>query len=89
MADVLREKMDIKETILETLQELENNVFEEKKEEENNCDKEFLLHIKERLLILFEGLQSPNTQNLDVKLDVTLNFLEYLLVKIEEKLQNN
>ena len=49
-------------------------------------DKEFLKHIKERLLILFDGLQSPNTQNLDVKLDVTLNFLEYLLARIDEKL---
>jgi hypothetical protein len=79
--------MDIKETILETLQELEEeNVLIEDKEENTNCDKEFLKHIKERLLILFEGLQSPNTENLDVKLDVTLNFLEYLLVKIEEKI---
>jgi hypothetical protein len=79
--------MDIKETILETLQELEEeNVLIEDKEENTNCDKEFLKNIKERLLILFEGLQSPNTENLDVKLDVTLNFLEYLLVKIEEKI---
>jgi hypothetical protein len=78
--------MDIKETILETLQELENESILVEDEKKENCDKEFLRHIKERLLILFEGLQSPNTQNLDVKLDVTLNFLEYLLVKIEEKL---
>jgi hypothetical protein len=82
--------MDIKETILETLQELEEeNVLIEDKEENTNCDKEFLKNIKERLLILFEGLQSPNTENLDVKLDVTLNFLEYLLVKIEEKLNES
>jgi hypothetical protein len=81
--------MDIKETILETLQELEEeNILVEEKQE-NNCDKEFLKHIKERLLILFEGLQSPNTQNLDVKLDVTINFLEYLLVKIDEKLNES
>jgi hypothetical protein len=81
--------MDIKETILETLQELEEeNILVEEKQE-NNRDKEFLKHIKERLLILFEGLQSPNTQNLDVKLDVTINFLEYLLVKIDEKLNES
>jgi hypothetical protein len=78
--------MDLKETILETIQELEEeNIFVE--EEKKECDdKEFLKHIKERLLILFDGLQSPNTQNLDVKLDVTLNFLEYLLARIDEKL---
>ncbi|WP_024791928.1 CiaD-like domain-containing protein [Lebetimonas sp. JS138] len=81
--------MDIKETILETLQELEENsiVVEDNANKNSYEDKEFLSHIKERLLILFEGLQSPNTQNLDVKLDVTLNFLEYLLVKIDEKLK--
>jgi hypothetical protein len=76
--------MDLKEIVIETIEEVEENLEEEK----NNCDKEFLLKIRERLLVLFEGLQSPNTQNLDIKLDVTLNFLEYLLAKIEEKLQN-
>jgi hypothetical protein len=78
--------MDIKETILETLQELEEENILVEDEKKESCDREFLKHIKERLLILFEGLQSPNTENLDVKLDVTLNFLEYLLVKIEEKI---
>jgi hypothetical protein len=81
--------MDIKETILETLQELEEENILVEDEKKESCDREFLKHIKERLLILFEGLQSPNTQNLDVKLDVTLNFLEYLLVKIEEKLNES
>jgi len=82
--------MDLKETILETLQEIEESAISEEDltgSSSDSCDKEFLKHIKERLLVLFEGLQSPNTENLDVKLDVTLNFLEYLLVKIEEKLK--
>ena len=79
--------MDLKETILQTIQELEENEVFEHLDEKKECDdKEFLKHIKERLLVLFDGLQSPNTQNLDVKLDVTLNFLEYLLAKIDEKL---
>lgn len=81
--------MDIKETILETLQELEEESILIEDEQKESCNKDFLKQIKERLLVLFEGLQSPNTQNLDVKLDVTLNFLEYLLVKIEEKLNEN
>ena len=81
--------MDLKDTILETLQEIEENAInEEELSPANKCDKEFLKHIKERILVLFEGLQSPNTENLDVKLDVTLNFLEYLLVKIDEKLNS-
>jgi hypothetical protein len=78
--------MDLKETILETIQELEEKEIFEEVKEKKECDKEFLKHIRERLLILFDGLQSPNTQNLDVKLDVTLNFLEYLLARIDEKL---
>ncbi|NPA87676.1 CiaD-like domain-containing protein [Caminibacter pacificus] len=79
--------MDIKETILETLQEIEEEeIFEHIEEEKQECDKEFLKHLRERLLVLFDGLQSPNTQNLDVKLDVTLNFLEYLLARLEEKI---
>jgi len=82
--------MDLKDTILETLQEIEeDSIVEEINNPKNECDREFLEHLRERLLILFEGLQSPNTQNLDIKLDVTLNFLEYILAKIEEKLQNN
>ena len=82
--------MDLKDTILETLQETEESaISEEELSPSTKCDKEFLKHIKERILVLFEGLQSPNTENLDIKLDVTLNFLEYLLVKIDEKLSNN
>ena len=83
--------MDLKETILETIEEIEQDkiveeILEPQKDKE--CDKEFLEHLKERLLILFDGLQSPNTQNMEIKLDVTLNFLEYLLAKIDEKLYN-
>jgi len=79
--------MDLKETILETLEELEQEeIIEEFQNEKKECNKEFLEDLRERLLILFEGLHSPNTKNLEIKLDVTLNFLEYLLAKIEEKL---
>jgi len=85
--------MDLKDTILETIEEIntediveEINENLEEKKTAPYIDKQFLEEIRERLLILFYGLQSPNTQNLEIKLDVTLNFLEYLLAKIEEKL---
>jgi len=81
--------MDLKETILETIEEIEQDKIVEEiteKKVQKEFDKEFLEHLKERLLILFDGLQSPNTENLEIKLDVTLNFLEYLLAKIEENL---
>ncbi len=86
---VERIKMDLKDTILETLQEIDQDeIVEQITNEKKECDEEFLKHLRERLLILFDGLQSPNTQNLEIKLDVTLNFLEYILAKIEEKLQH-
>ncbi len=81
-----RDEMDLKNTILETLEEIDKEKIVEEIQKEKEDDTEFLKHLRERLLILFEGLQSPNTQNLEIKLDVTLNFLEYLLAKIEEKL---
>ncbi len=82
--------MDLKETILQTIEEFEQDNIIEEFEKDNNqsCDKEFLKQIRERLLVLFDGLQSPNTENLEIKLDVTLNFLEYLLSKIDEKLKS-
>ncbi len=86
---VKRDEMDLKNTILETLEEIDKEKIVEEIKNEKEDEKEFLKHLKERLLILFEGLQSPNTQNLDIKLDVTLNFLEYILAKIEEKLSSN
>ena len=81
--------MDLKDTILETIQEIDTEeIVEEFNEnlENRNCNKEFLEELRDKLLILFAGLQSPNTDNLEIKLDVTLNFLEFLLAKIEEKL---
>jgi len=45
----------------------------------------FLENVRERLLVLFEGFQSPNNANIEAKVDLTLNFLEYLLATIETR----
>jgi len=45
----------------------------------------YLNSIKERLLVLFEGFQSPNNSNIEAKVDMTLNFLEYMLATIDER----
>ncbi|MDD5717416.1 MAG: hypothetical protein PHW64_06395 [Sulfuricurvum sp.] len=42
--------------------------------------------IRERLLVLFEGFQSPNNVQIEAKVDLTLNFLEYLLATIDNRL---
>lgn len=48
---------------------------------------DFLNGVRERVLVLFEGLQSPQNQNLETKIDITLNFLEFLLALIEDRLK--
>lgn len=50
-------------------------------------DVRFLQNVRERILVLFEGFQSPNNQNIEAKVDLTLNFLEYLLASIDEQLE--
>jgi len=48
----------------------------------------FLKNVRERLLVLFEGFQSPNNKTIEAKVDLTLNFLEYLLATIDERINN-
>ncbi len=47
----------------------------------------FLNSIRERLLVLFEGFQAPNNANIEAKIDMTLNFLEYTLATIDERIE--
>lgn len=50
-------------------------------------DEERMLEgIRERLLVLFEGFQSPNNVQIEAKVDLTLNFFEYLLATIDNRL---
>ncbi len=54
----------------------------------------FLVNLKERVLVLFEGLQTIDSSNnkellmAEKKMDLTINFLEYLLASIDEKLEH-
>jgi len=48
----------------------------------------YLSSIRERLLVLFEGFQAPNNANIEAKVDLTLNFLEYILATIDSRLQS-
>ncbi len=50
-------------------------------------DREFYKNLREKILVLFEGFQSPNNKNLEAKIDLTLNFLEYLLALLDERLE--
>ncbi len=47
----------------------------------------WLESVRERLLVLFEGFQSPNNVQIEAKVDLSLNFLEYLLANIDTRLE--
>ncbi len=105
--------MELKDVILSTLAEMEENTTEnearhiqEKKTElytprqEEPLIKEvdansthieselmYLNSIRERLLVLFEGFQAPNNANIEAKIDMTLNFLEYTLATIDARVE--
>ncbi len=55
----------------------------------NTKEEIFLKNLRERILALFEGFKSPNNKNIEAKIDLTLNFLEYLLATIDARLKEN
>lgn len=50
-------------------------------------DELFLKNIRERILVLFEGLKQSKGDELKARLELTINFLEFLLANIEDKLK--
>jgi hypothetical protein len=82
-----KEDFEIKETkTLET--DLETIVTKEELSPQAIDSEQIFLHsIRERLLVLFEGFQAPNNANIEAKVDMTLNFLEYTLATIDSRLE--
>jgi len=69
---------------------VEDEVVDKEVEEEiSTVDSEliYLNSIRERLLVLFEGFQAPNNTNIEAKVDMTLNFLEYTLATISKRVE--
>ncbi len=68
---------------------VETTLHQEVEEKSSVTDSEliYLNSIRERLLVLFEGFQAPNNSNIEVKVDMTLNFLEYTLATIDERVE--
>ncbi len=76
-----------------TLQKEGRGVEDDAKREEHSPgsdtaeeERVFLESLRERLLVLFEGFQSPNNKRVEAKIDLTLNFLEYLLALLDERI---
>ena len=78
---------ELKDVILQTLEELDTNEENETIESNSKVDKQFLLKTREKLLVLFEGFQSANVTKIEQKLDLTINFLEYMLSEIDKQLK--
>ncbi len=85
--ELLKEKEEkVEEEILSRI-EAESSKEEAPEPKLDDSDEvAFLEHSRERMLVLFEGLQAQETKNLEAKLDITLNFLEYYLASIEDRL---
>ncbi|WP_417903963.1 2-oxoglutarate:acceptor oxidoreductase [Campylobacter sp. LH-2024] len=47
----------------------------------------FFSNLRERILVLFEGLNSVKKGDLESRLNLTTNFLEFLLANIEDRLK--
>ncbi|QFR49256.1 hypothetical protein FJR48_05735 [Sulfurimonas lithotrophica] len=56
-------------------------------EDSSMDEKAYLMSMRERLLVLFEGFQAPNNTNIEAKIDLTLNYLEYVLASIDTRLE--
>lgn len=86
-------QIDVREVILETLSQIDG-----KKESEESLsqdreilsaslidEKEFLSMQRKKLLVLFEGLLSPETKELEQKLELVLKYLQYHLSEIDKR----
>lgn len=65
----------------------ETNENKSHSEDASLDEKAYLNSMRERLLVLFEGFQAPNNSNIEAKIDLTLNYLEYVLASIDARLE--
>ena len=79
----------VKESVQDTPHVKAEEYSQQEDENSTSMDSElmYLNSIRERLLVLFEGFQSPNNANIEAKIDMTLNFLEYTLATIDARVE--
>lgn len=70
------------------VQQLPTRSQEVHSEENIDSDRRFLEGLRERILVMFEGMQSPNNRAAEAKIDLILNFFEWQLSLIDERLEN-
>lgn len=88
--EVLQKQIEKEVSLAKLEEELENKsqkIVVEELDDKATIEDIFLKKIKERILVLFEGLNSTKKDELQARLELTINFLEFLLANIEDKLK--
>ncbi|MCX6051439.1 MAG: hypothetical protein NTZ60_02905 [Campylobacterales bacterium] len=94
---IIKREIQIEPLIEREIQEEVKKETREKYQEESKEESTIQIHenelmylnsIRERLLVLFEGFQAPNNTNIEAKVDMTLNFLEYVLATIDNRVES-
>ncbi|MCV3381021.1 2-oxoglutarate:acceptor oxidoreductase [Campylobacter sp. IFREMER_LSEM_CL2127] len=87
--ELIQELDDLEVKVKEDKQAMAIKVeaLEEKEESIINNEEFFLKNIRERILVLFEGLKNTKDEHIEKRLDITITFLEFLLAKIEDRLK--
>ena len=94
--------MDAKEVVISTISEISNNLNNEKtivadsssvdESTNSNLDSnhiDVLIALRERTLVLFEGLRKGKEENIQTKLNMVLSYLEYQLCLIEDAINKS
>ncbi|KAA6229333.1 2-oxoglutarate:acceptor oxidoreductase [Campylobacter sp. LR291e] len=93
-AESVKKEIQLEKPILpkieDEIQVLESEILNPSITEQVQVSKEdmFLRNLRERILVLFEGLNSVEKDQLEQRLQLTTNFLEFLLANIEDKLKD-
>ncbi|ANE35921.1 hypothetical protein CIG11343_0894 [Campylobacter iguaniorum] len=66
----------------------ETNTNEPKPNLDLKDEQIFLQNLKDRISVLFEGLNNTKQDNIALRLELTTKFLEFLLANIEHRLSN-
>ncbi len=89
----------LKDLVEETLEEFDRRILEDEgqmkllesemevQELIESDETQFLRHLRERMVVLFEGLLDKKVVGIEEKLDLTLDFLEYALARIDERIE--
>lgn len=83
------DKTNLDEKMIENQAQHDTRIhFEQLYSEKINDEKAFLNGVKERILVLFEGLNNFDKNDIEARVELSLKFIEFLLANIEKRLEN-